>query len=93
MLGFGKTPWGDSVVGASSLTPLENLKILKLLGQGEPREERWRGRGSPQSAGRALLSVAGRALSGKCTLQGMGEGGWVDSKEGTRKKEKNNRWT
>lgn len=60
MLGFGKAPWGDSVVGASSLTPLENLKIFKLLGQGEPREERGRDPGegvSSQCAGRALLSV------------------------------------
>lgn len=31
-------PWGDSLVGVSSLTPLENSEVLNLMGQGAPGE-------------------------------------------------------
>lgn len=57
MLGYEKAPWGDSVVRASSLMPMENLKVPKQLGQGVPGEERGKGEGSPQSVRRPLDSV------------------------------------
>lgn len=65
------------------MTPVENLRVPKQLGQGAPGEERGKGEGSPQSARRPLVSVlqlgAENALSqvwgqGECGRRGRQEG-------------------
>lgn len=84
-LGFRKAPWGDSIIRTSSLTPLKNPRVLKLLGQGVPGEERVRGGGVSTERWASAAPRPG-AKSGDSVgwSGGQGDSGGTGKKEGKK---------